>query len=57
MPNQIRQIGIRLIVAAAMLAAAVTLGRVLLTLLIATLWALPVGVTLGLSPRLARWAN
>ena len=40
-----------------LIGAAISLGRVLLTLLIATLWALPVGVMVGLSPRLARWAE
>ena len=38
-------------------AAAFTFGRVVLTLLLATLWALPVGVVIGLSPRLARWGE
>jgi NitT/TauT family transport system permease protein len=36
------------------LAAAVTLGRVLMSLLIGTLWALPAGLAIGLSPWLSR---
>jgi NitT/TauT family transport system permease protein len=34
--------------------AALTLGRVLLAILVGTLWALPAGLAIGLSPRLAR---
>ncbi len=40
-----------------LLAGGLSLGRVLLTLLLATLWALPVGLAIGLSPRLTRWAG
>jgi NitT/TauT family transport system permease protein len=36
------------------LAAAVTLGRVLFCVLLGTLWALPAGLAIGLSPRLSR---
>jgi NitT/TauT family transport system permease protein len=39
---------------AAAAAAAVTLGRVLLSTALGTLWALPAGLAIGLSPRLAR---
>jgi NitT/TauT family transport system permease protein len=36
-------------------AAGVTLGRVLLSTLIGTLWAVPAGLAIGLSPRLSRF--
>lgn len=36
-------------------AAGITLGRVLVSTAIGTLWALPAGLAIGLSPRLSRW--
>ena len=38
-----------------MVAAFLTLGRVLATTILGTLWTLPVGLWIGLSPRLSRF--
>jgi NitT/TauT family transport system permease protein len=38
-----------------LLAGGTTLGRVLASTLIGTLWAVPAGLAIGLSPRLSRW--
>jgi NitT/TauT family transport system permease protein len=38
-----------------LLAGGTTLGRVLVSTLLGTLWAVPAGLAIGLSPRLSRW--